>query len=99
MRAIVAVGGHARAPNIGTDASTNAGLHAPTERKGHIEGLLNTAGCGHHGAVEGVAPGDVRRRIEVNIFGLARMIGIVLPALCAQQAGTIITTCSAGGMI
>jgi short-subunit dehydrogenase len=42
---------------------------------------------------------EARYQFEVNIFGLARLIQLVLPTMRAQQAGKIINISSIGGRI
>ena len=40
---------------------------------------------------------DARNQIEVNVFGLARLCQLVLPAMRAQHSGRIINTSSVAG--
>ena len=40
---------------------------------------------------------DARNQMEVNVFGLARLCQLVLPAMRAQHAGRIINTSSVAG--
>ena len=46
---------------------------------------MNNAGYGSYGAVEDVPIDEARRQFEVNVFGLARLVQLVLPHMRAQQ--------------
>ena len=65
--------------------------------EGRIDVLINNAGYGYFGAVETVPMDDARNQLEVNIFGLARLCQLVLPAMRAQHSGRIINTSSVAG--
>jgi short-subunit dehydrogenase len=61
------------------------------------DGSMTAAGYGSYGALEDVPPEEARRQFDVNIFGLARLIQLVLPAMRAQRFGRIINISSIGG--
>lgn len=67
------------------------------EAEGRIDALVNNAGYGSYGAVEDVPIAEARRQFEVNVFGLARMCQLVLPAMRRQRSGTIVNISSMGG--
>ncbi|MGL4742111.1 MAG: oxidoreductase [Sarcina sp.] len=67
------------------------------EKEKRIDILVNNAGYGSYGAVEDVPMEEARRQIEVNIFGLARMTQLVVPAMRAHKFGRIINISSMGG--
>jgi len=67
--------------------------------RGAIDVLVNNAGFGSYGALEDVPIDDARYQFEVNVFGLARLTQLVLPAMRAQGSGRIINISSIGGKI
>ena len=69
------------------------------DQQQRIDVLVNNAGYGSYGAVEDVPQEEARRQIEVNLFGLARLIQLVLPAMRAQGSGRIVNVTSMGGKI
>lgn len=67
------------------------------QNEGRIDVLINNAGYGYFGAVETVPLSDARNQLEVNVFGLARLCQLVLPAMRQQHSGRIINTSSVAG--
>jgi short-subunit dehydrogenase len=61
--------------------------------------LINNAGYGSYGALEDVPLAEAKRQFEVNVFGLARLIQLVLPTMRAQKHGRIVNVTSIGGKI
>jgi NAD(P)-dependent dehydrogenase (short-subunit alcohol dehydrogenase family) len=64
-----------------------------------IDVLVNNAGYGSYGALEDVPISEAKYQFEVNIFGLSRLVQLVLPQMRAQKAGRIINISSIGGKI
>lgn len=69
------------------------------EQAGRLDVLVNNAGYGSYGAVEDVPLDEARRQFEVNVFGAARLIQLVMPTMRGQKSGTIINITSMGGKI
>ena len=69
------------------------------DSEGRIDALINNAGYGSYGAIEDVPLEEARQQFELNVFGLARMIQLVLPTLRSRQAGRIINISSIGGTL
>lgn len=66
---------------------------------GRIDVLVNNAGYGSYGAIEDVPMEEARRQFQVNLFGMARLIQLVTPAMRAQHSGKIVNISSMGGRI
>ena len=78
-------------------ASMQEGVRQILETEGRIDALVNNAGYGYFGAVENVPLDDARRQLEVNVFGLARLCQLVLPAMRKQGSGRIVNISSVAG--
>lgn len=65
---------------------------------GRIDVLVNNAGIGYFAAIEESEEAEVRRMFEINVFGLARMIHLVLPGMRKRRSGHIINISSIGGL-
>lgn len=81
-----------------TDEESMAGAVAAVEAEhGSVGALVNNAGYGEYGTVEEVPMDRVRAQFETNVFGLARMCQLVLPAMRAARRGRIVNISSMGG--
>jgi NAD(P)-dependent dehydrogenase (short-subunit alcohol dehydrogenase family) len=66
---------------------------------GGIDVLVNNAGFGMYGSMEESTIDDARYQFDVNLFGMARLTQLALPAMRKKGAGTIINISSMGGKI
>src|SRR6201996_5306562 len=66
--------------DVTDEASMTKGIETIIKAEGRIDVLINNAGFGSYGAVEDVAIADARYQLEVNVFGAARLIQLVLPS-------------------
>jgi short-subunit dehydrogenase len=64
-----------------------------------VEVLVNNAGYGEYGTVEETPLDRVRVQFETNVFGLARMVQLVLPGMRAAGRGRIVNIGSMGGRL
>ena len=67
--------------------------------EGRIDVLINNAGYGSYGAIEDVEISEAKMQFEVNLFGLARLVQLVLPHMRKQKSGRIINVSSMGGRL
>jgi short-subunit dehydrogenase len=99
MQPLTHVGIRPIAMDVTDDASMQAAVTAILEEQGRIDVLVNNAGYGSYGAVEDVPMSEARAQMEVNVFGAARLIQLVLPTMRQQRSGTIVNVTSMGGKI
>jgi NAD(P)-dependent dehydrogenase (short-subunit alcohol dehydrogenase family) len=85
--------------DVTDEASVTAGVTSLLAEAGRIDVLVNNAGYGSYGAVEDVSLDEARRQLDVNVFGLARLIQLVIPRMRAQGRGRIINVSSVGGKV
>jgi NAD(P)-dependent dehydrogenase (short-subunit alcohol dehydrogenase family) len=85
------------AMDVTDDASMSSGIERILADHGRIDVLVNNAGYGSYGPVEVVPLEEARRQFEVNVFGMARLIQLVMPHLREQRSGRIVNVSSIGG--
>ena len=69
------------------------------DKEGQIDVLINCAGYGSDGAIENVTIKEAKRQFDVNLFGLAELVKLVLPQMRKQHSGRIVNISSMGGRL
>ena len=99
LQQLIEAGLHPLRMDVSKDEAMVAGIDQILTTHGRIDGLVNNAGYGEYGALEDTPIADARYQFEVNVFGLARLIQLVLPHMRAQRSGRIVNVSSIGGRI
>lgn len=82
-----------------TDAGqVQEAICAAEEHFGSIDVLMNNAGRGWYGSIEGMDETDVRAMFELNFFGLLSVIRAALPSMRARGSGWIVNMSSVAGL-
>jgi NAD(P)-dependent dehydrogenase (short-subunit alcohol dehydrogenase family) len=99
MKDLSDLGIHTLLMDVTNDASMVSGVETILHEEGRIDVLVNNAGFGSYGAIEDVPIEDARYQLEVNVFGAARLMQLVLPAMRESGFGKIVNISSIGGKI
>jgi len=83
--------------DVTNETSMVTGIQQIIANEGRIDVLVNNAGFGSYGAIEDVNIEDAKYQLDVNVFGAARLIQLVLPYMRKQHFGKIVNISSIGG--
>ena len=85
--------------DITSDEGVDGVLPALMEEHGGVDVLVNNAGYGLWGPLEGLSMRQIRDQFEANFFAAVRLIKAVLPEMVHRGRGTIINVSSIAGRI
>lgn len=85
------------AMDLSEDNSMQNAIAHILQNEKRLDALVNCAGYGSLGTLEDVPPSEARHQFEVNVFGMARLIQLVLPQMRKQSGGRIVNISSSGG--
>lgn len=90
---------HPIALDVTNDESIVNCINKIFAEKGKIDILINSAGLGSYGALEDVPMTEAKNQLEINLFGAARLIQLVLPKMRDNKYGKIVNISSVGGKV
>lgn len=78
-----------------SQASSADALYAEVQERGlAVEGLINNAGVGLHGALEVNDPDALERMVTLNVTVLTKLTRLFLPAMLERRGGVILNVAS-----
>ncbi len=92
-------GCHTLPLDVTDEASMEQAVRAIEAEHGAVGVLVNNAGYSESGPVEEVSSERLRRQFETNVFGVHRLVQLVLPGMRAQGYGKIVNLSSMGGRL
>ncbi len=85
--------------DITDQPSVDDAINFILERAGHIDVVVNNAGTGNVGVLEGFTVEQAQAIFDVNTFGALRVDKAVLPSMRARRSGLLIHISSTGGRV
>jgi short-subunit dehydrogenase len=85
--------------DIISDGSIVACVDKILSEAGSVDILINSAGLGSYGALEDVPLAEAKSQLEINLFGAARLMQLVLPGMREKKYGKIVNISSVGGKV
>ncbi len=87
------------AERLALDITDEASVANVLAACGHLDVLINNAGVGLSGPIEGVPLPDVENLFHTNVFGAVRLIQAILPRMRAAGSGVIVNVSSLLGQV
>ena len=81
------------------DVTSDESVKAAAEKIGYVDILILAAGFGIAGSAEEVPVELVKKQMEVNYYGVLRVVSAFLPAMRKRRSGKIIIIGSVGGRV
>jgi NAD(P)-dependent dehydrogenase (short-subunit alcohol dehydrogenase family) len=81
------------------DAQVQRAVRAAEEHFGGIDVLVNNAGRGWYGSIEGMDESSMRAMFELNFFAVLSVTRAVLPGMRARGNGWIVNVSSVAGLL
>ncbi len=97
MKDLEALGIKTLLMDVTNDNSMKKGVQQVLDKERRIDVLINNAGFGAYGAIEDVSITDAKYQLDVNLFGAARLIQLVLPNMRENRFGKVVNISSIGG--
>jgi len=85
--------------DVTDEGSIAAAVEETMHQFGAINVLVNNAGYGLTGPLEGISTQQLTQQFQTNVFGLVAVIQAILPIMRQQNHGTIINVSSIGGRV
>lgn len=99
MQELKKIGIRTMVMDVTKDVSIIDGINQILSEAGSIDILVNCAGLGSYGALEDVPMQEAKNQMDVNLFGVARLIQLVLPQMRKNRYGKIVNISSVGGKV
>ena len=99
IAALAEAGCRTMALDVTDDASMQHAVATIEAEHGAVGVLINNAGYSESGSVEELSSERLRRQFETNVFGVHRLIQLVLPGMRRQGWGKIVNLSSMGGRL
>jgi NAD(P)-dependent dehydrogenase (short-subunit alcohol dehydrogenase family) len=87
------------AQKLALDVDSDTSVAAAVSEAGPIDALVNNAGWSANGPVEKVPIDAAKKMFETNLFGAARMIQALAPAMRERGSGVIVNVSSVAGRV
>jgi NAD(P)-dependent dehydrogenase (short-subunit alcohol dehydrogenase family) len=85
--------------DVTDEASIASAVASTVDRFGGIDVLVNNAGYGLFGPLEGAGAGEFEAQIRTNLLGAVSVICHVLPVMRAHRSGVIVNVSSIAGRV
>lgn len=84
--------------DVTSESQVKSAVEKATGKFGAIDILVNNAGYGLGGGIEEPSMEQIEKQYDTNVFGVARMMRAVLPAMRERKSGHIINLSSVVGI-